>query len=188
MKHIDPNALIETLLSDVSRANHDRRQADDAYARRTVVRTIFAALEGLTAFLKWNALERAQREPGLYSVAEVSLLREESYGLGKQGDCTVQERFLPTLENLLFSYRMCTRDLAAPAFNTQGSQWSQLAIAIRVRNRITHPRSLSDLTVSKAEVTRARLAFLWVSATCMAGLVALRKKLSEAPPAHAPTA
>src|SRR5450759_106134 len=114
MNHTTPDGLIQALLDDVTSANRARTQSDSAYARRTTIRTMFAALEGFTAFSKWQALERARALPHLYSPAELSLLREETYTLSKGGVLSVQPRFLPTLENFSFAYRMCTRSTGAP--------------------------------------------------------------------------
>jgi hypothetical protein len=178
-----PDQLIGTLLQDVHRANRGLREPGDAYARRTAFRTMFAALEGFTAFLKWNALERVRRRPGLYTTAELALLNEEAYELANSGVPVARVRFLPTLNNFLFAYAMFTKHTRAPAFPVKAPEWAQMKAAVLVRHRITHPRTAADLAVTAAEIREARAAFLWLASLLPPAIAALKEDLvSRRPP------
>jgi len=48
-----------------------------------------------------------------------------------------------------------------PNFGVEG--WANLKQTIQLRNRITHPKAVTDLTVSAEDITRARSAFFWFS-------------------------
>jgi hypothetical protein len=47
---------------------------------------------------------------------------------------------------------------------TSESEWSDLKLAMAVRNRLMHPRKLEDLMVSEADVEAASRASAWIEA------------------------
>jgi hypothetical protein len=121
----------------------------------------FAKLEGFISTLKQQCL----RSPTTYSPEERALLREETFSLDDKGELRVAASHLKLAANIQFAFRMYARfcDLRF-SLPTSESEWSDLRLAMSVRNCLMHPRSLEDLTVSEAEVEAASRASAWVEA------------------------
>ena len=149
-----------TLSSDVAAARAAMVSNDTQFARRQFVRATFANLEGLTSTLKQLSL----RSPAIFSAAESALLREETFSLDDKGEPRVAASHLKLAANIQFAFRMYARscDLRF-SLSTSESEWSDLKLAMDVRNRLMHPRRLKDLTVPEAEVEAGSRASAWIS-------------------------
>ena len=146
---------------EAARAAMVSSTSDTQFARRQFVRATFAKLEGLTSTLKQLSL----RSPTAYSAAESALLREETFSLDDKGEPRVAANHLKLAANIQFAFRMYARRLDLRfSLPTSGSEWSDLKLAMAVRNRLMHPRKPEDLTVSEAEVETASRASAWIDA------------------------
>ena len=54
----------------------------------------------------------------------------------------------------------------------------RLKPAIAVRNRLTHPKSIGDLTVEVTEVAKAHTGFFWLLALVIEGMSAMNHNLA----------
>lgn len=178
-----PDHLVSLLFGDIRQALDALKSADDAYHRRAVVHTMFTCIEGVTAFLKSNAILQAIRDPKLFTPAELAMLVEHTYELNDKGCAAARQKVLPPLPNLRFAYAMATKHLPdAPVLDVQSSPWQALVQTGQVRNRITHPKSSSDLTISTEEVRQARKVFLWFAQSIVAVVNAISSSVPKRPP------
>ncbi len=153
--------LWAALSSDVAAARAAMVSNDTQFARRQFVRATFAKLEGFTSTLKQQSL----RSPKDYSAEEIALLREETFSLNDKGEPRVAASHLKLAANIQFAFRMYARHCDVRfSLPTSESEWSDLKLAMAVRNRLMHPHKLEDLTVSEAEVEAASRASAWVEA------------------------
>jgi hypothetical protein len=152
--------LVEMSL-DVEAARAAMVSNDTQFAHRQFVRATFAKLEGFTSTLK----EFCLRLPTNYSAAETALLREEAFSLDDKGEPRVAANHLKLAANIQFAFRMYAR-FSGLRFSlpTSESEWSDLKLAMAVRNRLMHPRKLEDLMVSEADVEAASRASAWIEA------------------------
>jgi hypothetical protein len=154
--------LTKPLMEDARRAMRGlgHRRAS-GYKKRMAFKAAFAAIEGMIFVRKQWALKRAKEAN--YSLSELALLREESYRLNHRGDVEVVQNFLRVPENLLFAWRMAR---AGTRSNRQidlgGEGWRCLKESVKVRNRLTHPRSEKDLEVSGDEIDALLKCYVWV--------------------------
>lgn len=174
----DNELSIHTLLfEDVERARQDLEAGDDQYRRRTLVRTIFAAIEGSTYVLKQAVLEHAVLHPHLYSPGDFAILREESYELREKGRVHTKFKQLPPIENFRFTLRLWLRmhNLNADAPDAQRfkNAWATFERMKEMRNRITHPKDLNALTISDEEVKEILNTYTVISGGPM-GLILLK--------------
>lgn len=141
--------LVHTLTKDAEAVFAAFASPPDQRSRRTAFRTAFAAVEGITYYLKHQAL----RDPDKYRPEELALLREEGYGLTSVGEVSVTFRRLPSAYNFVFAARMAIRPLL-PDFAIDRTDAGLLAFtaAIRVRHRITHPKQVDDLHITDDEL------------------------------------
>jgi hypothetical protein len=135
-------ALLDAVREDVNLAVADLNASDTQYRRRSLLRTFTAAIEGYTAVLNAGYFELRCEKP----VGAAGAPRNER-GLAK--------RFADALE-------ACVR-LTDPDYRLDRgrSGWRALRKSLSVRNRITHPLQLSDLSVSDEELEDLRQAVLW---------------------------
>jgi hypothetical protein len=152
------------LVADVATARAAMVSNDTQFARRQFVRATFAKLEGFTSALKQFCLRSPTLETDC-SAAEIALLREETFSLDDKGEPRVTANHLKLAANIQFAFRMYARfcDLRF-SLHTSESEWSDLKLAMAVRNRLMHPKKPEDLTVSEAEVKSASRASEWIDA------------------------
>lgn len=135
---------------------------DSQYNRRTLIRAVFAAIEGVVFMLKDHALGSADKSPGLYSVAELAMLRDEAYNLKDNGTARTRTYYPATEANLRFALHMYARGIdVTTSFDADGTGWQGFRDALKVRNRVTHPKTSTDYTVSDPELAGARATYFW---------------------------
>ena len=126
---------------------------DRQLVRRSVIRSFFAYVEGLTYVLKQATLEYSHKRPGEYTTAELALLNEETYGFNNKGESFARRKFLPTAENFLFAMHTFLRRIPNVHLDVQigGPEWQEFCKALQIRHRIVHPKAASDMEISDAE-------------------------------------
>jgi hypothetical protein len=157
------DSFTHVLVGDVVAANNRLESIDTPTHRRELIRTVFAAIEGLHWQLKQDVLRHAEVVTRL-SPHEHSALLEETYSVDPQGSVRTQPRFLPlpTAIRLVVSIVKRYRPEYVVDFAHPG--WANLREAVAIRNRLVHPRELTDLTVSDIEIRQALSAFNWLLA------------------------
>ena len=163
--------LWDDLHGDVRQALDAVSNEDSQYNRRTAIRAIFAAIEGVAFMLKDHALGSADNSPGLYSVAELAMLRDEAYTLKDNGTAHTRTTYPATEANLRFAIHMYARGIGVTtSFDANGTEWQGFRDAIKVRNRVTHPKMSPDYTVSATEIATARATYFWFIRVVMTDL------------------
>ena len=150
---------------------------DTQFARRTLVRTLFAFIEGLTNQLSSVAAASAPTETGVFSAGELAALREESYDVNEHGEVEVRAARISLKRRIRLALRCYPRIHGASFTPDLGGQgWAALQAAIRIRDRLTHPKAETDLTVSDHDMTLLTTASDWYQQ----GIVALLKACQDA--------
>lgn len=138
---------------------------DEQFWGRTFVRTMFAMIEALIYTMKQTALAAHFHGDSIFSPIELSFLNEESYELEKTGKVNIREGYatLPFLHNFRFAFkafaRACDSDFELNVGDSV--KWGAFREAIEIRNRITHPKSQEDITISSEEINTTIQAFTW---------------------------
>jgi hypothetical protein len=178
----DPHVL-DPLIMDVATAARALHLCDWPYTRRTYIRTVFAAIEGFTAFLKDKALRSIDIGRLKASPEEELALREESFSVASSGEVKKQQRYLPldVYIRLLFTTYF-DRPRAVRKVNYSDPAWGALKRALKVRHRITHPRKGSDLTIEDDELRDCRRAYAWVQITVLEAFADLLEQHANSAP------
>ncbi len=152
------------LLDDLFRCapNLDYLRDLDQYSRRQFVRSAFAFMEGLTYSMKQHALGFCA--DGLYefSTGELSLLQEQAWELDDNGAVKGRSANLSFARNIRFSFAALGRSIGdsfSPSYGDSG--WEALQKAAKVRNRLMHPKSASDLDVSNDDIEIVGRGLRW---------------------------
>jgi hypothetical protein len=150
-----------TLMEDVLLSMRRREAEDTASARREFVRTTFSAIEGCIWQYREDVRSFIKDIEKMSSITEIALA-ETSYSVTETGKIVPQIRYIamPSMFRLITRLaEECCLDLKVDFSNTG---WAHFLQAIKIRNRVTHPKEASDLEVSEADIQVTQTAFFWV--------------------------
>lgn len=135
--------------------------------RRMFIRATFASTEASIYVLKQTALiQRHNPMCPTISEAERTFAQEQEYKLTDTGEVEIRQAKISLEANMRFAFKLLGKALSIPsALDVSGSGWQSFKRAIKIRDRITHPKSVSDLTVSDEEVNDLAIAFGWLQAS-----------------------
>lgn len=159
MTEIPQHEFARILIDDIGVALGHLVKENTPAHRRELVRTHFAAVEGIIWELRQHVLGGATIQLSPY---ERAALEEESYTVNERGDVNVVSRGLPIPTAIRLIVKTVQR--YRPNFKVDFSDagWGHLNEAIKVRHRLTHPKSLEDLAVSDDDILRTALGFRWL--------------------------
>ena len=151
--------LVELIKDCIALSSLIGSPCDNPCNRRAYVRALFAQIEADIFVQKQGML----KDTTGFSEAEIAMLREETYSIDR-GKARIQTKFISIEDNFRFVLAMRNRnakDKYQESFDGEG--WHSLKKAIEIRNRLTHPKELADLTVSDSDMTLIRKAGFWVT-------------------------
>jgi hypothetical protein len=138
-------------------------QGDEHYCRRSFIRAACSVIEGAIFCLKDAALNTFGESEHMLSAAERALLREESYKLNDNGKAMTRPSFIPITSNIIFAFTMYARAHKLDyALILGDGGWIDFRGAVKIRNRLMHPKGLEDLMVSEDEQDVVAAASIWV--------------------------
>ncbi|MES2172900.1 MAG: hypothetical protein V4523_03025 [Pseudomonadota bacterium] len=138
--------FLRTLAGDVQHAFDRVDTSTTASDRRNLLRTIVSAVEGVS----WT-----YRAHIVFIVSEFDAVPVPD-ALSEE-----QARYISSTDLIKLTTKLAKTicpDMAVD-FGTIG--WVHLNHTIRMRNRITHPKSLDDLTISDQDIDQAKFGFFW---------------------------
>lgn len=152
-----PQTFTHLLVGDASDAFEQLKAENSPALRRSTVRAVFAAIEGLL----WQLKSGLDAPPAGESIGELAVLREETYSVDERGVLRTRPYYLPLPQTIRFLTRLVQR--ARPAYNLDFNHpgWTYLLASLEVRHRLTHPKTLEDLNVSEEELGQLSAAFAW---------------------------
>lgn len=157
-------AFVAVLIEDVIAARQRRVAADSQNARRDVVRSSLAAIEGMTWVAREHVRTALAELEQLTPVADLAL-RELAYSVSENGQLTERPHGLPLLTAIRFivsqAKTICPE--IAVEYSTEG--WSDLRQSVNIRNRITHPKSDQDVAISDNDLAAVGSGVSWLVAT-----------------------
>jgi hypothetical protein len=175
-------SFVRLLIGDVIEALERAEFEDSQAARRNLVRILFAAIEGLVWELREHVrsiAEAVDELPVLTSLA----LTDTSYGVSSSGEVVPQLRFLPLKTSVQVATALAKK--LCPTLNCDfgTSGWVDFSQAIMIRNRVTHPKTVEDLTINQHDIAVAKAGFAWliqhVETVMRATLNASKRHLDE---------
>lgn len=142
---------------------------NNSFAHRTLVRTSFALIEGVSYQLRLVTLAslgqyegRLTPDEGRLTPGEICILKEEKYTLDKKGNPEAKECFQNTLPTLLFSMICYVKNHGGTFVPDTGNHgWDSMKKLVGIRNNLMHPKSIADLTLSDEQLEHVRTALIW---------------------------
>jgi hypothetical protein len=133
---------------------------DNQATRREFVRTAFAAVEGWLWDYRQFVQATIEKIRDL-STLEKSALSETSYSISETGKLREQLRFVPMTIMFRFVTRLAEEECGHQIVDFGSVEWQRFLHSLAIRNRITHPKNLKDLTISDADIESVRDSLLW---------------------------
>jgi len=161
--------MLGELSADVSLCEHGIQQGQASW-RRLYVRSTFASVEGLAFFLKQHTLNTRvvacydsfqDGNPDL-PLRDLCILMGESYDLKENGQPKTRNAKLRTIPNLLFALTSFAESVGSQWEMDKGEGLASMKRAIKIRDRLTHPKDLDALTITDEEIETVKTAFTWL--------------------------
>jgi hypothetical protein len=159
-KEIDPWALAQELEKDIHiMANHTAGDQACLALRRSYVRTVFSALEGILYMLREDIIHSGELDT-LFTPKQRAKLLEKAY---KKGVVQKHDKYLPLREAIKFVPECFAKHMGITDFKFphQDEGWEQMQAAIEIRNNITHPKSNDALNISVKDLEIVVAAKVW---------------------------
>jgi len=150
------------LIEDVVIATDRKAAADTQANRRELVRSTFAAIEGMIWAFRIEVASAAN-DLDLLLPDEERALEESVFQVTSNGSVFKQDRYIPLLPSFRLACRIAQRIDKSIAIDFGGGGWRDMQGALQVRNRVTHPKSLDDLTIDEADLQLCRNALYWLA-------------------------
>jgi len=134
---------------------------DNHMYRRAYVRSVFAFIEGILHRMKRTAGHLGW-PLGNLSIAEMVMIDGTVFDINDKGEVDHKPVFIKFLNNVKFSFRVYSKSIGASfELSLGGDGWQKLRDAVKVRDRLMHPKGTADLNVTDIEVKATKMAFDW---------------------------
>ena len=119
-------------------------------------------LEGLIDFLREKAATAACSKKVEYHITRIQLLGDLEYRIDKRGQIESSQRKTPFRNYAAFVLRCLGEEVGQSVehiFSMDG--WANLGVAVKVRDRLTHPKVDGSMLVSDGELKLVEESFIW---------------------------
>ena len=151
------------LSDDVTSAKKILDSNDSQFSRRMYLRSLFALIEGNSFRLRQMALAAHKHRGKCLSDDEVIVLKEKEINVTENGKLKVRTKHLEFIANVRFSQNCFLKAIGGKQPDYSDNGWALLKNAVKIRNRITHPRSEEDLIITDDELVLIDKAKEWYS-------------------------
>ncbi len=149
------DSFVHVLVYDVAASLDELKSSDTPTRRRSAIRTVLASIEGVMH------LTRGCLNVYPLTAAELTIVKELSYEVTDRGTINERERSVPFDRSLKAIVRIVRKYRPEYSLDYDHPGWSALLRSLDVRHRLTHPKTLEDLTVTDSETEDAHRGFYW---------------------------
>ncbi|MEQ1534156.1 MAG: hypothetical protein HOO97_06915 [Sideroxydans sp.] len=159
---IESDAFAKVLAEDVAQAKQRMESDPSDSHRREFVRTTYAAIEAQLWQLKMYVMNHVL-DKKTASIHELSALKEESYAINDKGEIYIQSKGYSLKLGLRLVYSILKRHGNPIQVDFGSADWKNIDHVLKIRNRVTHPKCMSDISVTPDEAECCYQAFLYVN-------------------------
>ncbi len=151
-------ALIAAIDAEETDADGNFESDYEFYARQ-LIRAVFAYIEAITFSVKASSAWRCMEENIDISPQERYFAVDTEYEINDRGEVVEASAKISLAKNIRFALALNRKahNVAEP-FDPSVEWWSCMREAIKIRDRLTHPRWPRDLDVSGDEVVKVLMA------------------------------
>lgn len=160
----DIKNLLMPMLDDAHWAEQALDKDDNQFTRRAYIRSVFAMIEGIVWSLKQTVLQAPVSNGKIkrLSAGEYELLSDKSYDLKSNGEIREQTKHLKLPDNVRFTFKVLAEYFGIGFdLGVDTPLWGKFLAAQEIRNRITHPRTSVEFTVTDHEIEVCEQACSW---------------------------
>jgi hypothetical protein len=164
------------LAADVSKLESSAKEesVSISFVRRQYARAAAALVEGFVSMLKQDCL----LNPEDFLPEEVLMLKEKVPILKDNGEVCLGDRFVGIEPNLRFAVSAyAKRSGVTFKLDCSQSSWQEFGRLFKIRNRISHPRNLEELSVTDNEMDSIKQALEFVNKTHRSVQYAIESKI-----------
>ena len=126
---------------------------DSQYLRRALIRSLFAAIENVIWGMKLEILNRIKVARISFSEEDLAILKEKSIKYDKEGKSIVSTKYVEFKRNIRFVFESYVKSYGGNLnIDVESKDWKEFVCFVKIRNRITHPKIISDLIISDVEI------------------------------------
>ena len=156
-KHTDVAALlklIEVLASDADACDAEVERTGSGLAKRNFVRALFAWIEAISYLMRQHVYDELRKQPlTLESMPTLLAASETAYQVDDKGEVIETKAMTRTSNNLLFSLKSFAEVVGLSLrIDKGGGNWQAYSQALKIRDRITHPKGIDDTELTDAEM------------------------------------
>jgi hypothetical protein len=164
----EPVAALGTAVpADLREAHRELKEQDTPFRRRGYVRTVFACIDGFVAAMRQTAV----LHPDKFDPEELILLRETAPVIGSKGKISQIRNKTSLRDALPFSFNSYMKAHGAQATLAGDKEWDNFLEGIRIRDRVTHPKSAADFDVSDADLECMEHITEWLMNSTVEGMM-----------------
>jgi hypothetical protein len=150
---------VHTLVKASSEGASGRISSVSDIDRRVMVRSSFAFIEATIYALK-NIVAKSPR--ATLNHKDVMMTSEVTYDLSESGDIQERPAKIRLAPNVKYAFKLFKRQFGISYdLDVGGEPWQFFLNSIKVRDRITHPKQLADLSVSDDELVKVFIVTDW---------------------------
>ena len=146
----------------------DKIPPTNAVSRRIAIRSLFSSIEILLSEISANLVSRvrppadgAPHEEKHRYFLELCALSDISYEIKQNGMLVIKNPRVQFERRVLFVLSVLDRTIKRQTKLTKIEGWQEFQDAIKTRNRITHPKTKDDLSVSQEDYDTVIRGFQW---------------------------
>lgn len=156
---LDCDRCHEELLASIDAGEadaHGNIDADYEFHARQLIRAIFAYIEATTFSVKASSAWRCMEDNLDITPQERYFATDTEYELNDRGEVVEAIAKISLARNIRFALSLNRKaHKVSEPFDSSVEWWSCLKEAIKIRDRLTHPKWPTDLDVSGEEVVKA---------------------------------
>ncbi len=163
---IAPETFLVPLREDIDQCGALLSKSDSQFARRMFVRANFAYFEAhlflMRQILLGLVVDTVART-GTFEFSKLAMLHEDTYTPELTGKLKSKPNYTPFLNNCAFTLRIWAETFNVdpkPFFSDNG--WREMHNSVKVRHRITHPKSAKEIKIQTSEIESVKKAYRWL--------------------------
>lgn len=137
--------------------------------RRLILRSVFSYLEAMVFSMKRAVVDM---HPETLTQGDIIFATEVTYELTDLGQVVCRPAKVQLIRNVKFAFALFSKGFKSwTKLDLNSVGWQCLLRSIKVRDRITHPKSPSDLHISDLEIAEAHKVLNWFNASFIVALI-----------------
>lgn len=156
--------IFDILTEDYRVADTNLKIDGCGYNKRTFIRCIVSLIEADLHVLRSQLANRIVERYELYGELNIhllTLLMDESPSISNSGEITLRRKEESLTRFCKFLHKQNAKLSECEINLFEGKGWDDFQEIIKIRNRITHPKELSDISVSLEDIERSKNAINW---------------------------